>query len=101
MGDLDIEYFEAALDWVAARNDVCTENGVGLSGISQGGNIALAMAQFLGPKVGAVCVQGASYCGLCPGVITYKDQATKDTPIGTEIHIRFDGGPEELQRPPE
>ena len=23
----------------------------------QGGNIALAMAQFLGPKVGAVCVQ--------------------------------------------
>ena len=33
--DLDIEYFEAALDWVAARNEVCTENGVGLSGISQ------------------------------------------------------------------
>jgi len=33
--DLDIEYFEAALDWVAARNEVCIENGVGLSGISQ------------------------------------------------------------------
>jgi len=72
--DLDIEYFEAALDWVAARNEVCTENGVGLSGISQGGNIALAMAQFLGPKIGAVCVQGASYCGICPGVMKYKDQ---------------------------
>ena len=27
----------------------------------QGGNIALAMAQFLGPKVGAVCVQVQLY----------------------------------------
>jgi len=26
---------EAALDWLAARDEVCTENGVGLSGISQ------------------------------------------------------------------
>ena len=33
--DLDIEYFERALDWVLARNEVCGENGVGLSGISQ------------------------------------------------------------------
>jgi len=76
----------------------------------QGGNIALAMAQFLGPKVGAVCVQGASYCGICPGVMKYKDQViqsdfvtwmdqvTKDTPIGTEILMRIGGGPEEIQR---
>ena len=33
--DLDIEYFEAALDWVTARDEVCAENGVGLSGVSQ------------------------------------------------------------------
>ena len=33
--DLDIEYFEGALDWVLARDEVCGENGVGLSGISQ------------------------------------------------------------------
>jgi len=109
--DLDIEYFESALDWVLARNEVCGENGVGLSGISQGGNIALAMAQFLGPKVGAVCVQGATYCGLCPGVMKYKDQViqsavwlldevTEETPVETEIPIRLDGV-EELERHPE
>ena len=33
--DLDIEYFERALDWLLARDEVCKENGVGLSGISQ------------------------------------------------------------------
>jgi len=113
--DLDIEYFEAALDWVTARDEVCAENGVGLSGVSQGGNIALAMAQFLGPKVGAVCVQGASYCGLCPvpDAMKYKDQViqssefgwndevTREIASGTEVPIRIVGGAEELQKHPE
>ena len=31
----------------------------------KGGNIALAMAQFLGPKVGAVCVQVLLLPGQC------------------------------------
>jgi len=117
--DLDIEYFEGALDWVLARDEVCGQNGVGLSGVSQGGNIALAMAQFLGPKVGAVCVQGASYCGLCPDpdAMKYKDEViqsagftwideaglevTEETPMGSKIPIRIDGGVEELERHPE
>ena len=33
--DLDLEYFERALDWVLAREEVCGDNGAGLQGISQ------------------------------------------------------------------
>ena len=33
--ELDIEYFEGALDWVLARDEVCGGNGIGLSGMSQ------------------------------------------------------------------
>ena len=33
--DLDLEYFEKALDWVLAREEVCGDNGAGLQGISQ------------------------------------------------------------------
>ena len=33
--DLDLEYFEKALDWVLAREEVCRDNGAGLQGISQ------------------------------------------------------------------
>ena len=33
--DLDLEYFERALDWVLAREEVCRDNGAGLQGISQ------------------------------------------------------------------
>ena len=33
--ELDIEYFEAGLDWVLARNEVWKDKGIGLFGISQ------------------------------------------------------------------
>ena len=33
--DLDLGYFEKALDWVLAREEVCGDNGAGLQGISQ------------------------------------------------------------------
>ena len=33
--DLDLEYFERALDWVLVREEVCGDNGAGLQGISQ------------------------------------------------------------------
>ena len=33
--DLDLEYFERALDWVLARKEVCGDKGAGLQGISQ------------------------------------------------------------------
>ena len=33
--DLDLEYFERALDWVLVRKEVCGDNGAGLQGISQ------------------------------------------------------------------
>ena len=39
-------------------------------------------------------VKKLCYFLVCIGLL----KVTKDTPIGTEIHIRFDGGPEELQR---
>jgi len=111
--DLDLEYFEKALDWVLAREEVCGDNGAGLQGISQGGNVALAMSQLFGSKVAAVCVQGASCCGLCPGVMKYKDQVIqsavwgwteevlKEMPIGTAVPIRIEGGAQELQSRPE
>ena len=33
--DLDLEYFERALDWFLDREEVCGDNGAGLQGISQ------------------------------------------------------------------
>ena len=33
--ELDIDYFEAGLDWVLARNEVWKDKGIGVFGISQ------------------------------------------------------------------
>ena len=49
--DLDIEYFEGALDWVLARDEVCGQNGVGLSGVSQVIYVHVWQTeQIMGPK---------------------------------------------------
>ena len=56
INSLDLEYFEEAVDYLLARPEVSTEEGVGLWGISSGGSMALSAAAFLGSKVKAVVV---------------------------------------------
>lgn len=51
--DLDIEYFEEAIDMAASRDEVDPER-IGICGSSKGGDIALSCAAFLKDKIKAV-----------------------------------------------
>jgi len=105
-GELDIEYFEKAALWLVQRPEV-SGGSVGLCGISMGGSICLAMAQFLGPLVAAVVVLGANYVSS-PGGFKYKKEVVEASTYianpNTALLGRdgwLEGGTEMLFRQPE
>jgi len=51
---LDLSYFERAIDWLIAHPKVINPGGVGLVGLSFGGEIALAIASQIPHKINSV-----------------------------------------------
>ena len=81
--DIDISYFEEAVDVLEAMPEV--ERGrVGVWGLSQGGNIVLAMMQFVPDRVRAGVVVGSPFASW-PGRITYGGQEIP--PIEAKMEI--------------
>jgi cephalosporin-C deacetylase-like acetyl esterase len=71
---LDIGYFEEALDLLIANPHIDSKNGIGICGISKGGEVSLAMAACLPEsKIGPVAVMNTVMnFGIVPAV--YKGQ---------------------------
>ncbi|XP_052770009.1 acyl-coenzyme A amino acid N-acyltransferase 1-like isoform X2 [Mya arenaria] len=59
--DLDLDYFMEAIDWLLGRRDIIP-GGVGVIGVSKGGDIALMMGTY-SPKVKAIVnINGCTFC---------------------------------------
>ena len=71
---MDMDYFEEATDTLLNKQSVMSDKGVGVAGISKGGEIALAMASCLPKnKIGSVAVMNTVMnFGLVP--VTHKGQ---------------------------
>ena len=54
--DIDVDYFEEAIDLATSMDEVRTEGGVGLWGISKGGEVCLGLSALLGEKIGAAVI---------------------------------------------
>ncbi len=54
--DIDVGYFEEAIDLATSMDEVRTEGGVGLWGISKGGEVCLGLSALLGEKIGAAVI---------------------------------------------
>ena len=69
-----LEYFEGALDYLLDHPKICSKNGIGITGVSKGGENAMAMGAFLPEsKIGAleVLVAPLQYIGA---KLTYKNE---------------------------
>ena len=71
---MHLEYYEGAVDYLMNHPKIYSKRGIGISGVSKGGENALAMAAFLSPaKIGAVMVLNTSIQStICP--VMYKNQ---------------------------
>ncbi len=68
-----MDYFEEAVDYLLSRDDVDSSKGVGVCGISKGGEIAYLMSAFMDKKVSAIAVMNSIInCGLVPAVYKGK-----------------------------
>ena len=69
---VQLEYFEDAVDMLFHRSDIKTKRGIGVSGISKGGELSLAMAAYLpkGKIGGAVAINSVPNFTFAP--LTYK-----------------------------
>ena len=66
---MDLDYFEEAVDYLLSRDDVDSSKGVGVCGISKGGEIAYLMSAFMGKKISAIAVMNSIInCGLVSAV---------------------------------
>ncbi|XP_019647404.1 PREDICTED: acyl-coenzyme A thioesterase 1-like isoform X1 [Branchiostoma belcheri] len=72
MYDIDLDYFEEAVDWLLSLPDV-QSHGVGILSTSKGGEIALSMASHMGSKVAAAVAIG-SYTAITGAPLPYKDK---------------------------
>ena len=69
-----MEYFEGALDYLLDHPKIYSQNGIGITGVSKGGESAMAMGAFLPKsKIGAleVLVAPLQYIGA---KLTYKNE---------------------------
>ncbi|XP_052269224.1 acyl-coenzyme A amino acid N-acyltransferase 1-like isoform X2 [Dreissena polymorpha] len=65
LDEIDLDYFMEAIDYLLKRDDII-QNGVGVVGVSKGGDIALMMATH-NPKVRAVVnINGCTFCASYP-----------------------------------
>ena len=96
----DIQYFEEAVDYLLSLPEV-THPQVGLFGSSTGGNISLSMMMFLGHKIGACAVFGASFVSA-PGKTIYKEETIEASDfvgdLTAEFPLGINGGLEEIKR---
>ena len=69
-----MEYFEGALDYLLDHPKICSQNGIGITGVSKGGENAMAMGAFLPEsKIAAleILVAPLQYIGA---KLTYKNE---------------------------
>ena len=79
----EVEMFEEVVDYLLSLDQV-KDKRVHLWGISRGGDMALAMAAFLGHKIGGVMCVNNGFVS-CPGPTTYKDKLVKGTPVQVDF----------------
>ncbi|XP_006884760.1 PREDICTED: acyl-coenzyme A thioesterase 1 [Elephantulus edwardii] len=77
---LHLEYFEEAVNYLLTHPEVKGQ-GVGLLGISKGGDLCLSMASFLKGITAAVIINGS--VANVGGVLHYKDETLP--PLGTNL----------------
>ena len=69
-----MEYFETALDFMLNHPKIDDSVGIGLSGVSKGGDLALSMATYLPQnKIGPVVLLNSVINNIAVP-LTYKDQ---------------------------
>ena len=76
-----MEYFEGALDYMLDHPKICSKNGIGITGVSKGGENAMAMGAFLREsKIAAleILVAPLQYIGA---KLTYKNETVLDGKI--------------------
>lgn len=77
--DVDIEYFEEAIDIAASREEVDSKR-IGVFGLSKGGDLALSCVAFLKDKVKAGLILNACVSSVASSTV-YKasnNQGTSD-----------------------
>ena len=71
---MEMAYFEEAIDLLQKRKDIKSDKGIGICGISKGGDIALTLASILPPsKLGAIAVMNTLISSAVVGT-KYKDK---------------------------
>ena len=100
--DIDISYFEEAVDLLSSLTEVSSRQ-VGVLGTSKGADISLAVMMFLGDKIGACVAMGGSYSSI-PDRFIYKNttiQATKfmfGDDNSKPHHLAVEGGLEQIKQ---
>ncbi|CAH1791926.1 unnamed protein product [Owenia fusiformis] len=85
LADVQLDYFETAANWLSSHNSVI-DGGVGVLGVSKGGNLALLMAEHF-KQIKAVCAINACHF-LSETPITYRGQTLPGFMPDME-HIEF------------
>ena len=80
MGDVEVEYFLEAAEWLS-EHDRVLPGGIGVIGTSFGGQLAFQMAAYSRNVIAAISVSGP--CAVIQPVIRYKGRYL--TPISSEI----------------
>ena len=100
--DIDIGYFEEAVDFLLTLPDVSTRQ-VGVLGLSKGADISLAMLMFLGEKIGACAAMGGSYASI-PDTFMYKNSTMDSSKFyfGNDFSrpfpLRVEGGLQQIKQ---
>ena len=81
--DIDMTYFEEAIDFLIDHPQIESKKGIGVYGISKGAEIALGMASTISPsKLGAIApINGTIYSCMMP--IKYKGKIITEGEVKT------------------
>lgn len=100
--DIDISYFEEAVDLLSSLPEVSSKQ-VGVLGTSKGADISLAVMMFLGDKIGACVAMGGSYASI-PDRFLYKNTAIQATKFNfgddysKPYHLAVEGDLEQIKQ---
>ncbi len=84
-GDIDVSYFEEAVDLFLSMEEVRADVGVGLWGISKGAEVCLSMSSFLGDKIRAAVIVNSV---LKPGVVAFAYKGQRHEPQQVKVSSR-------------
>mmetsp|Transcript_26 Transcript_26/g.86 ORF Transcript_26/g.86 Transcript_26/m.86 type:complete len:539 (+) Transcript_26:21-1637(+) len=97
MGDLNLDYFDTAVQWMCSLPEVNDNIGIGLSGVSLGGELVLRIATVC-PKVKAVAAISPSNLNTCMG-FTYKGKVIPA--VNLDFHLtEMEDAPEQVYYAP-